>query len=218
MKAYAKAGAFLVVGTCSMKLRRFVILSFVFVCFGTSGPAFAGTLVVDNDFADCPQADFSSIQAAVVAAQPGDKILACPGVYREEVSVDITKQDLRIEAQAAPGDVVLDGEDTLHRGFNLQNTTGVLVQGFTIKNFLRVGILIEGESGNTLESRNTLRKNVTTQNLIGIEVFNSNANVVEQNIAFDNTGVQFPGLFLSGTSTGNVFRHNEAFGNDLGIC
>ena len=86
-----------------MKLRRFVILSSVFVCFSTAAPAFARTIVVDNDFADCPQAETNSIQAAVVAAGPGDKILVCPGVYLETVVVN--KPDLRIEAQAAPGEV-----------------------------------------------------------------------------------------------------------------
>src|SRR5207248_11674290 len=65
----------------SMKLRRFVILSSLFVCFSTTAPAFARTIVVDNDFADCPQADFNSIQLAINAAEPGDKTLVCPGVY-----------------------------------------------------------------------------------------------------------------------------------------
>jgi len=70
-----------------MTLRRFAILSSAFASFSTTAPAFAGTLVVDNDFAECPQADFNSIQAAVVGAKPGDKILACPGHYLETVEV-----------------------------------------------------------------------------------------------------------------------------------
>src|SRR5688500_14776880 len=65
-----------------------------------------GTLVVD-DGADCPQPDFNTIQAAVLAAQPGDKILVCRGAYLESVLIE--KADLRMEAQAAPGEVVLQG-------------------------------------------------------------------------------------------------------------
>jgi parallel beta-helix repeat protein len=219
MRSYARAGAFLVVGTRSMKLRRFAILSSVFVCFGTSGPAFAGTLVVDNDFLDCPQADFNSIQAAVAAAQPGDKILVCPGVYTESPppstqAVLITKNDLRIEAQAAPGEVVLQGMGPTDQriGFHLLDATGVLLQGFTVQQF-RIGILIQGGSANTL------RKNVTTTNQRGIEAFNSAANVVEQNISSDNAELRVPGgVFVSGPeSTGNIVRHNEAFRNDSGI-
>ena len=193
-----------------MKLRRFPTLPFIFFCFTTTAPAFAATLVVDNDSRDCPQADFSSIQAAVLAAQPGDKILVCPGVYLEMVVVNTP--DLRIEAQAAPGQVVLQGSPAHEVGFRLMNTTGVLVQGFTIQSF-RIGIVIEGGSANIL------RKNVTTANAtVGIEVFKSTANVVEHNISFDNAGIAFPGgIFVSNDSTRNIVRHNEAFQNDSGI-
>ena len=45
------------------------------------------TLVVD-DGAQCPQADFATIQAAVDAASPGDTIRVCPGVYAESVRID----------------------------------------------------------------------------------------------------------------------------------
>jgi len=210
MSAYARAGAFPVVETCSMKLRRFAILSSVFVCFSTSGPAFAGTLVVDNDFLDCPQADYNSIQAAVVAAQPGDKILVCPGKYLETVLVDATKPDLRIEAQAAPGEVVLQATPPLQFGFHLLNTTGVLVQGFTVRGYSQTNIRIEGGSGNTL------RKNVTTEaGQHGITI-NSSANVVEQNTSFANKGPISDGIFvgLFGASN-NIIRHNETYQNTM---
>jgi parallel beta-helix repeat protein len=205
-----------------MKLRRFTILPAFFVCFSAAAPAFAATLVVDNDFADCPQADFNSIQAAVLAAQPGDKILVCPGVYTESATpfeaVLITKNDLRIEAQAAPGEVVLRGMPPTdpptdqRRGFHILDATGVLLQGFTVQHF-RIGILIQGGSANTL------RKNVTRINQRGIEAFNSAANVVEQNISSNNVELRLPGgVFVAGPqSTGNIVRHNEAFSNDSGI-
>src|SRR3954449_4154083 len=122
-----------------MKLHRFAILLSVFVCFSTAAPAFARTIVVDNDFADCPQAETNSIQAAVVAAGPGDKILVCPGVYLETVVVN--KPDLRIEAQGAPGQVVLQAASPAPQfGFHLLNTTGVLVQGFTVQGFRTANI------------------------------------------------------------------------------
>jgi len=234
MSAYAKAGAFLVVGTGSMKLRRFAILSSVLVCFSTSGPAFAATLVVDDDFLDCPQADYNSIQAAVLVAQPGDKILVCPGTYAE--SVLINKSDLRIEAQAAPGEVVLQGTRAQPFGFHLLNTTGVLLQGFMVRGFGRGNIRIEG-SADPLEgisSGNTLRKNVTTDaGTDGIQVVNSSANVVEQNISFNNLGASSDGIFVCGVpgnaptdpcsnpsgaaSSGNIIRHNQTSGNRIGI-
>jgi len=196
-----------------VKLRRFAMLSSILVSF-SHAPAFGATLVVDNDFLDCPQADTNSIQAAVVAAFPGDKILVCPGVYLETVLVN--KPDLRIEAQGAPGEVVLQGTPAQDFGFRLLNTTGVLLQGFTVQGFRTANIRIDGGS------RNTLRKNITTL-LVGfgsisnqgasIQVFNSSANVVEQNTSLANCET-CNGISVTGAgSTDNIVRDNETFQN-----
>ncbi|HEX5609028.1 MAG TPA: hypothetical protein VFX45_02930 [Solirubrobacterales bacterium] len=45
--------------------------------------AWASTISVDDDRQECPGAPFTSIQAAVDAALPGDTIAICPGRYRE---------------------------------------------------------------------------------------------------------------------------------------
>jgi hypothetical protein len=45
-------------------------------------------LVVDDDKVQCPNAAFTSIQAAVNAASRGDRINVCPGTYREQVRVN----------------------------------------------------------------------------------------------------------------------------------
>src|SRR5215207_7627505 len=50
-----------------------------------TGPAM---LVVDRDGVECADAGFTSIQAAVEAAQPGDLIRVCPDLYAESVVVD----------------------------------------------------------------------------------------------------------------------------------
>jgi hypothetical protein len=49
--------------------------------------AFAGTLLVDDDKAECPGAGFQTIQGAVDAATAGDVIQVCPGTYHEQVQV-----------------------------------------------------------------------------------------------------------------------------------
>jgi Right handed beta helix region len=48
----------------------------------------AATWVVDRDGVECSDADFTSIQAAVDAAQPGDVIRVCPDLYAESVIVN----------------------------------------------------------------------------------------------------------------------------------
>ena len=197
-----------------MKFRRLITTSAVWACLCAS--AVAGTLVVDNDAAECPQADFNSIQAAVAAAQPGDKILVCPGTYLESVLVN--QPDLRIEAQRGPGQVVLQGTPSQEIGFHLLDTTGVLLQGFTVQGFRGSNIRIENGRGNTV------RKNISTL-LTGpmrvgerapasIEVLNSSANVVEENTAFSNCSPACHGISIAGTgSTDNIVRNNEAFLN-----
>lgn len=47
----------------------------------------ASTLVVDDDLA-CPGATFTSVQAAVTAAAPGDTVMVCTGTYTEQVTID----------------------------------------------------------------------------------------------------------------------------------
>lgn len=63
-----------------------------------AAPAQADTLVVDNDRADCPNADHQSIQAAVLdpRAEAGDTIRVCAGLYTEDVNV--AKPRLRLRA------------------------------------------------------------------------------------------------------------------------
>ena len=47
----------------------------------------SGALFVDDDRTECPNAAFTSIQAAVNASGPGDTIKVCPGTYREQVRI-----------------------------------------------------------------------------------------------------------------------------------
>src|ERR1700754_4116620 len=46
--------------------------------------AIASTWTVDDDKADCPNARFTSIQAAVDQAAPWDTVVICAGVYAEQ--------------------------------------------------------------------------------------------------------------------------------------
>jgi hypothetical protein len=43
----------------------------------------AATLSVDDDKLDCPSAGYSSVQAAINDASPGDVVAICPGTYEE---------------------------------------------------------------------------------------------------------------------------------------
>jgi parallel beta-helix repeat protein len=187
-------------------------------CFGLflALPALAATLVVDNDLADCPQASFTSIQEAVLAANPGDKILVCPGTYVETVAVTAPRNDLRIEAQGAPGEVILQAPTPTaasFAGFLLQGVSGVLIQGFTVEGFFEANILLSGGSSNTI------RKNLArlSSHHDGIQVSNSSGNVIEHNVSGPNLIANACGVNVVGSgSIGNVVRHNALFQNDFG--
>jgi parallel beta-helix repeat protein len=64
-----------------------------------AGPAFASEIRVGNDPGNCPDADFPTIQGAVDAAAPGDRITVCPGTYVEQVTVPAGKDGLRLQSQ-----------------------------------------------------------------------------------------------------------------------
>lgn len=53
-------------------------------------------LVVDDNRADCPTAQYTSIQAAVTAAPPGSKIRVCRGTYMEQVTIPAGKDGLEL--------------------------------------------------------------------------------------------------------------------------
>src|SRR5436305_944551 len=62
----------------------------------TSSPSSGSMLIVDDDHADCPNAQYTSIQAAVDAAPPGAMIKVCRGTYIEQVSIPAGKDNLTL--------------------------------------------------------------------------------------------------------------------------
>src|SRR3954470_10581378 len=67
----------------SVPALRAVVTAAVLAALAPS-TAFASTWTVDDDKADCPNARFTSIQAAVDQAAPWDTVVVCPGLYREQ--------------------------------------------------------------------------------------------------------------------------------------
>ena len=56
-------------------------------------------LLIVDDGADCPNAEYPTIQSAVNAADPGDRIKVCPGVYVEEVVIPAGKDGIQLFSQ-----------------------------------------------------------------------------------------------------------------------
>jgi len=78
--------------------------------------------------------EFPTIQAAVDAAGPGDRILVRPGVYQENVIIPANKSGLRLKAVGA---VVIEARAALGLGQGPGlwiDCAGVTVEGFRIQN------------------------------------------------------------------------------------
>lgn len=82
---------------------------------------------------------YKTIQAAIDAADSGDKIMIAPGIYRE--SLQIIKKDY-LQIIAHPGTVIIDGKDEDNIGIQIKSNH-IQLNGIQIVNFI-VGIVSNG--------------------------------------------------------------------------
>ena len=179
--------------------------------------------VVDDDGAECPGA-IRTLQEAVARAAAGDTILVCPGAYSGAVEVKgAGKNGLRIIANGRQGKVALVGDHTKWKtGFLLEDVSGVLLRGFTIKDFgvpRTPGQAGSGESILLLRAHNNvIQYNVmTNSNMMGITMRDSANNLIEDNVAYSNDPMMAGcGIHIDGLeSKGNIVRHNFLYDNPL---
>jgi parallel beta-helix repeat protein len=92
------------------------------------------TLFVDDDRRQIKNAQFTSIQAAVAAAAPGDTIRVAEGVYREQVTIPADKDGLTLEAFRKHQQPVVQGvgEANGDAVIRVQGAEGVTIRGFKI--------------------------------------------------------------------------------------
>ncbi|MEU7605299.1 right-handed parallel beta-helix repeat-containing protein [Streptomyces sp. NPDC041003] len=152
-------------------------------------------LVVDDNGAQCPGAAFTTIQAAITAASPGDEIRVCAGTYNEVVTVN--KANLRLVGPAAaprgtacrqagapdPTRQAIiqsaDGSGTVRLAEN-----GISFSRFTVQNnTTSYGIVMSAA-----HSGHQVRQNLIQENVFGV-YFNSSGtslSEVEQNCIRQN--------------------------------
>ena len=121
-------------------------------------------VVVDDDRAQCRNADFTSIQAAVAAATPGTTISVCPGTYVEQVTIPGSKGALTLESRQkwraiikAP--LLMAGPGAIVR---VTGATGVTIRNFTITGRsgsacdVRAGVLVDAAGAAVVERNQIL--------------------------------------------------------------
>jgi parallel beta-helix repeat protein len=105
-----------------------------------------------------------SIQAAVDRARPGDTIEVLPGIYREEITIDldnITLRGLSADALAKRGEAnergaaetvfrpVLEGEKRLSDAV-IATGSNFVIEGFEVRNYIANGIQVQNAEGPVL--------------------------------------------------------------------
>jgi len=160
--------------------------------------------------------DFSTIQEAVGAANPGDTIYVRAGTYLETVTIFKNNLVLTGENKAT---TILDGSGDTYPIVSIYSADNVEITGFTIQNS-NDGIYIYNSSdvtvsGNTITncasrgiilaccSSNTISGNTLTNNYDGIELWKSSNCIVSENTI---TNSRF-GIGMS-DSSGNTFSGN----------
>jgi hypothetical protein len=141
-------------------------------------------LIVDDDKAQCPNAQFDTaagIQLAIAAAPVGGKIRVCPGIYSPiSIPKTLTLQAPRYQGQAtecqSPGDDPT--KNAIIQGANgtalvLIGASNVVFDGFTVRNNpLSVGIYtVPSESGYEIAH------NIVQNNVFGLYFNSSGASV-----------------------------------------
>ena len=131
----------------------------------------ASTLVVDRDKVQCPDAGFTSIQAAVNAAAPGDTVRVCADLYTEAVTVDKAlvieakpsePRDMRCLDLPAPPDPTRDA--VVQSG---PIAFQVLADGVTIDGFV-IEPVVTGVRGGVGVSRLLVRNTLVENATIGV--------------------------------------------------
>lgn len=167
------------------------------------------TLVVSNG-SPCASGDatFTSLSSALTSANPGDRILVCPGTYRENVRV--TKSSIVISGVGDPSSVILEALNTTKHVVEVVN-----VRNVTLSNLSMRGAIGSQQSGLYvyLSSESVFRNIMVTGNYFGLNLVSSSGIRVESLISENNTNA---GVNLEGSIACNL-SSLRVRGNRIGL-
>jgi len=166
---------------------------------------------------------YPTIQDAVNAAAPGDSVIIAEGVYRENITVSkpVTLRSWSNSYQ----NTVIEAREAGRPVIKIEDTSGVVVAGFTVMGSEAAAIHLGRCSGCTVVSNYVIRNytgiylenstnclvslNVVTENNDGITLRLSNGNTLESNRADWNAE---KGIFLV-SSNDNTLKGNTTNSN-----
>jgi cytochrome c peroxidase len=163
-----------------------------------------------------------SIQAAVNRARAGDTIEVMPGVYREEVKIDLDNITLRGLPPRSPSQAlmtglggrpdqmpppILDGEKKLSDGV-IATGSNFVIENFQVRNYVANGMVAQHARNVTFRD---LR--IDDTGLYGVYPVSCTGVTIERCVA---TGIADAALYV-GQSRDIIVRDSEAHGNVTGI-
>lgn len=151
-----------------------------------------------------------TIQAAVDRARPGDVIEVAPGVYKEEVKVDLDNITIRGVSATTAGGVtrpILDGEKKLSDGV-LATGSNFVLENFDLQHYVANGVVAQ-------HARNVTFRNLKIDDtgLYGVYPVSCTGVRIESCVA---TGIADAALYV-GQSRDIVVKDSEAHDNVTGI-
>jgi PGF-pre-PGF domain-containing protein len=168
-----------------------IALVFVFL-ISTLATASAKEITVANN----SDADFTSIQAAINAAYPGDKIIVKPDTYVEDITIN---KNLTIVSESEnPSDTKIKSARGSDDIFSVWSN-GVSIKGFSINGARYAGIHLFGVTECNITNNNL------SNNVCGIDLYMfSSGNILDNNQISDSvTGISL------GDSRFNSLRNNS---------
>jgi len=171
---------------------------------------------------------YSSIQAAVNAAGPGDTVLVRPGTYNEAMSFGKSGDASGSITLKGDGGAILDGTGKGETGIAIDSRNYIKVIGMEVQNFTGsgtpIGISVQGSSSN-LELRGNKVHNIENDNgnAHGIALYGTSATPIS-NVILDGNEVyncklgQSESMVLNGNVTAFTVSNNVIHDNDnIGI-
>ena len=178
---------------------------------------------VDDDSLDCPEAAYTTIQDALTAALPGETVQVCKGNYTG--SIDVSKKGMTIVGLNSATETVVKAGNAGGKkyGFRLF-ADNVTIQNFTIRDADKensVGIIIGAnkiiDPTSKNSNNNVIAGNVFDNNNYSIYAWQSNKNVIKNNMIINGQNVSGVGVAVALVGNNNEISGNKFENNNSAV-